>query len=270
MRRLLACMVCAIVSDFSFALDQARFDADVCVITNEILNGWNRHVRDTVYPMLDGFQQYRNLSDEDFTRELLFIASAKRLDGSEAERERGWKLLAWEQTMCYLRMRNIPLKQSIDFYESILQNGIGDEMFDTVYNYAGLVGYTPEYFEKIDSFLADKEKRKDPARNSLLYAVKCNFGNCLFEDPIHPSSVVSNRIVEYMERSVRKDSVRAGYFLETLCEAKPEFKDSDEWFERVRAIIADETLTEYLRKPYRDQLREAEKRRKEKERGGGK
>ncbi|MBR4171135.1 MAG: hypothetical protein IKR48_05740 [Kiritimatiellae bacterium] len=270
MKRMLGCAMAVFLAGVSAALDQAQFDADVHYITNKLLNGHVRHVRTIVYPALDGFQKRRGLSDEDFTRELLFIASAKRLDGSEAERERGWKLLAWEQTMCYLRMRNIPLKQSIDFYESILQNGIGDEMFDTVYNYAGLVGYTPEYFKKIDAFLADKERRKDPARNSLLYAVKCNFGNCLFEDPIHPSSVVSNRIVEYMERSVRKDSVRAGYFLETLCEAKPEFKDSDEWFERVRAIIADETLTEYLRKPYRDQLREAEKRRKEKERGAGK
>ena len=270
MRRLLACMVCAIVSDFSFALDQARFDADVCVITNEILNGWNRHVRDTVYPMLDGFQQYRNLSDEDFTRELLFIASIKRLNGSETEEERSWKTSAWRQTMVYLHMRNVPLKESVDFYESILQKGIGDEMYHAVYNYAGLVGYTPEYFEKIDSFLADKEKRKDPARNSLLYAVKCNFGNCLFWDPVRPSNVVSNRILEYMERSVRRDTASACYFLDALCRAKPEFKDSDEWFERARSVVADESLSEYLRKPYRDQLREAEKRRKEKERGAGK
>ncbi|MBQ7188076.1 MAG: hypothetical protein IJR99_01530 [Kiritimatiellae bacterium] len=261
MRKLLFCVVFVVTSNVCMALDQTQFITDVCVITNEILNGWNRHVRDTVYPRLDGFQQYRNLSDEDFTRELLFIASIKRLDGSENEQERIWKKYAWRQTMVYLHMRNIPLKESIDFYESILREGIGDEMYHAVYNYAGLVGYTPQYFEKIDAFLEDKERRKDPARNSLLFAVKCNFGNCLFWDPARPSNVVSNRIVEYMEKRVRKDSVDACYFLDTLCKAKPEFKESEEWFERVRAILADESLNEYQHKPYRDQLQEAEKRR---------
>jgi len=265
MRRLLACMVCAIVSDFSFALDQARFDADVCVITNEILNGWNRHVRDTVYSMLDGFQQYRNLSDEDFTRELLFIASVGRRNGSETEREWSRKTSVWRQTMLYLGKRNVPLKESVDFYEEVLRNGIEDEMAEALHNYIGQMGYTPEYFEKIDIILADKERRKDSTHNTLLYSMKCDFYHKIFWSRPPISNVVSNRIVEYMEKSVRKDSVRAGYFLETLCKAKPEFKDSDEWFERVCAIIADETLTEYLRKPYRDQLREAEKRRQEKE-----
>ena len=265
MKRVLVCFACVILAGVCTALDQAQFDADVCYMTNKILTGTIRHVRHTVYPWLSAYQKRRGLSDEDFTRELLFIASIKRLDGSEEEREKRRKLLSWEQTMCYLRMRNIPLKQSIDFYESILWNATEDEIFDTVYNYAGLVGYTPQYFEKIDAFLEDKERKKDPARNSLLFAVKCNFGNCLFWDPVRPSNVVSNRIVEYMEKRVRKDSVDACYFLDTLCKAKPEFKESEEWFERVRAILADESLNEYQHKPYRDQLQEAEKRREEKE-----
>ena len=270
MKRMLGCAMAVFLAGVCTALDQAQFDADVCYMTNKILNGHVRHARNIVYPSLDGFQKWRGLSDEDFTRELLFIASAGRLNGSETGREWSRKTSAWRQTMVYLHMRNIPLKESIDFYESILREGIGDEMYHAVYNYAGLVGYTPQYFEKIDSFLEDKERRKDPTRNSLLFAVKCNFGNCLFWDPARPSNVVSNRIVEYMEKRVRKDSVDACYFLDTLCKAKPEFKDSEEWFERVRAILADESLNEYQHKPYRDQLREAEKRRKEKEGGGGK
>ena len=167
--------------------------------------------------------------------------------------------------MLYLGMRNVQLKESADFYEEVLRNGIEDEMAEALHNYIGQMGYTPEYFEKIDIILADKERRKDSTHNTLLYSMKCDFYHKIFWSRPPISNVVSNRIVEYMEKSVRKDSVRAGYFLETLCKAKPEFKDSDEWFERVCAIIADETLTEYLRKPYRDQLREAETRRQEKE-----
>ena len=261
MKRVLVCLACVVWAGVCTALDQAQFDADVCYMTNKILNGHVRHARDIVYPSLDGFQKWRGLSDEDFTRELLFIASINRVNCNEDEREKHRKNSAWWQTMTYLNIRNVPLKESIDFYEEILRNGKDDEMFRTVYNYAGLVGYTPQYFEKIDSFLEDKERRKDPTRNSLLFAVKCNFGNCLFWDPARPSIVVSNRIVEYMEKRVRKDSVDACYFLDTLCKAKPEFKESDEWFERVRAILADESLDEYQHKPYRDQLREAEKRR---------
>ena len=252
---------CILAMNVCAELDKAQFDEDVCFLTNKILNGWARHPRDTVYPRLTGFQKYRHLSDEDFTRELLFVASIKRLDGNETERERSCKKYAWRQTMLYLGMRNVSLKESIDFYEDVLQNGTVEEMFETVYNYAGLVGYTPEYFEKIDSFLAEK-KKDAPARKSLLYAVKCNFGNCLFWDPARPSNVVSNRIVAYIEKSVRRDSASACYFLELLCRVKPEFKGSDEWVNHVRLILADKSLNENLRKPYRDQLAAEEKRRK--------
>ena len=253
---------CILAMNVCAELDKAQFDEDVCFLTNKILNGWARHPRDIVYPRLTGFQKYRHLSDEDFTRELLCVVSLNRMDGSENGREKSRKVSAWRQTMLYLGMRNVPLKESIDFYEDVLQNGTVEEMFETVYNYAGLVGYTPEYFEKIDSFLAEK-KKDAPARKSLLYAVKCNFGNCLFWDSARPSNVVSNRIVAYIEKSVRRDSASACYFLELLCRVKPEFKGSDEWVNHVRLILADKSLHENLRKPYRDQLVAEEKRRKE-------
>ena len=255
---------CIVAATACAELDKAQFDEDVCFLTNKILNGWARHVRDTVYPRLNGFQKERNLPDEDFMRELLVVVTLNRPNGKEAgEREQIRRKNAWLQAMGYLGIRNIPTKDTIDFYEDVLQNGTGEEMFKTVYNYAGLLGYTPEYFEKIDTFLAEKKKKDDPARKSLLYAVKCNFGNCLFWDPARPSNVVSNRIVAYIEKSVRRDSASACYFLELLCRVKPEFKGSDEWVNHVRLILADKSLHENLRKPYRDQLVAEEKRRKE-------
>jgi len=254
---------CIVAATACAELDKAQFDEDVCFLTNKILNGWARHVRDTVYPRLNGFQKERNLPDEDFMRELLVVVTLNRPNGKEAgEREQIRRKNAWLQAMGYLGIRNIPTKDTIDFYEDVLQNGRVEEMFETVYNYAGLVGYTPEYFEKIDTFLAEK-KKDAPARKSLLYAVKCNFGNCLFWDPARPSNVVSNRIVAYIEKSVRRDSASACYFLELLCRVKPEFKGSDEWVNHVRLILADKSLHENLRKPYRDQLVAEEKRRKE-------
>ena len=260
-KRVLVCLTYVGLAGVCTALDQAQFDADVCYMTNKILNGHVRHARRIVYPGLDGFQKWRGLSDEDFTRELLFIASAWRLNGSENERERYWKSLAWEQTMSYLRRRNVPLQQSFDFYTSILLHGQTNEISSAFSNYLKLHGYTAECFKKLDTILTDKENRKDPTRNVLLYSMKCNFYHTIFWSRPPISNVESNRIVEYMEKRVRKDSVDACYFLDTLCKAKPEFKESEEWFERVRAILADESLNEYQHKPYRDQLQEAEKRR---------
>ena len=114
-KNVLVCFACVILAGVCTALDQAQFDADVCYMTNKILNGHVRHTRNIVYPSLDGFQKRRGLSDEDFTRELLFIASINRLDGNEDERERGRKKSAWRHTIGYLERRSIPMKEAIDF-----------------------------------------------------------------------------------------------------------------------------------------------------------
>ena len=254
---------CIVAATACAELDKAQFDEDVCFLTNKILNGWARHPRDTVYPRLTGFQKYRHLSDEDFTRELLCVVSLNRMDGSENGREKSRKVSAWRQTMLYLGMRNVPLKEAIAFYEELLLNGRSDDEISFAFsNYLKQRDYTIECFEKLDDILMDKRRRNDSTYYSLLWSMKCRFYHKLFWDPVRPSNVVSNRIVAYIEKSVRRDSTSACYFLDTLCRVKPEFKGSDEWVNHVRLILADESLHENLRKPYRDQLAAEEKRRK--------